>query len=190
VWPRHRYLVNQAQAFLTNPVWPWPRSHQVNRAPSLPRNPVPVLRTNNQRSRVVASCPRHGRTLINRAPSLPRNPVWRARSPKSIRLPSPTPVLRTNNQESRVVWLHTVAPSQSSSKPSSQPSAGPSNKPIKGVVLWPRRHEQVPKISTNLVLAYKTVSSSPSSTTCPGHPESTLFYFGTQHSRRIGQVVP
>jgi hypothetical protein len=29
------------------------RSHQVNQAPSLPRNPVPVFRTNNQRSRVV-----------------------------------------------------------------------------------------------------------------------------------------
>jgi hypothetical protein len=36
------------------------RSHRVDRAPSLPRNPVPVLRTNHQRSRVV--WPRHGRT--------------------------------------------------------------------------------------------------------------------------------
>jgi hypothetical protein len=60
------------------------RSHQVNRAPSLPRNPGP-FRTNNQRSRVW---PRHGRTKSIEPPSLPRNPV---------------PVLRTNNRNRPVV---------------------------------------------------------------------------------------
>jgi hypothetical protein len=117
-------------------------SHQ-HRAPSL-RNPVPVLRTNNQRSRVVA---------LTRSYS------------KSVELQAflePSAGPRTNNQRSRVVWLDTVAPSQSraqaflgtqcrsSNKQSkeqsrvrhgrtksielqafSEPSAGPSNKQSK-----------------------------------------------------------
>jgi hypothetical protein len=155
VWPRHRYQVNQAQAFLTNPVWPWPRSHQVNRAPSLPRNPVPVLRTNNQRSRVVGQLP-STRSHPDQSSSKPSSQPSVASTVTKVNptsLTNPGPSNKQSREQSSVATHGRTKSIELQAFLATQCRSF--EQTINGVVLWPRRHEQVPKISTNLVLAYK-----------------------------------
>jgi hypothetical protein len=70
------------------PLPPWSlltlshETHQVNRPPSHPSYPVPVIRTKHQKGQSSVACSHQ----VNQAASLPRNPV---------------PVLRTNNRSSQ-----------------------------------------------------------------------------------------